>query len=315
MHERLGMLLFRRLGLLAPREAHTKLYINNAYAGLYSIVESIDKPFLKRTLGEDDGYLYEYDYPVDAQPYFFTDRGSDPALYVPLPFKPETHESNPRPEFIVQLVKAINETSVAAFRSAVAEYLDLQKFLRHVAVEVFLADNDGFLGDFGINNFNFYRFNDKKLFTFIAWDKSQAFSSPAYSIWHNINNVPTTRVNRLMAQTLASRDLFDYYLEALMECVRSTAELAAGSTDPRGWLEREIEAEYQQIRDATLTDPEKTFTNDDFERAVDDLRTFARERGAFVTGEVNAVQSSGSTALRPVRGDRRLPRAGTPPAF
>jgi len=30
-------------------EAQARLYINNAYSGVYSIVESIDKPFLKRT--------------------------------------------------------------------------------------------------------------------------------------------------------------------------------------------------------------------------------------------------------------------------
>jgi len=248
LHERLSMLLFRRLGLPAPREAQARLYINNAYSGVYSIVESIDKPFLKRTFGEDDGYLYKYDYPANGEPYFFSDRGSDPALYVPVPFKPETHESDSRPEFIEQLVKAINETSVGAFRSAVAGYLDLQKFLRHVAAEVFLADSDGFLGDYGINNFYFYRFTDRKRFTFIPWDKSEAFKSPTYSIWHNINNVAPPRVNRLMAQTLASPDLFDYYLEVLMECVRSAGELAADSTDMRGWLEREIESEYQQIR-------------------------------------------------------------------
>ena len=94
-----------------------------------------------------------------------------------------------------------------------------------------------------------------------------------------------------MAQTLAFADLFDYYLEALMECVRSAGELAAGSTDTRGWLEREIETEYQQIREATLTDPEKTFPNDEFERAVNDLRTFAQQRGAFVTSEVNAARA------------------------
>ena len=64
----------------------------------------------------------------------------------------------------------------------------------------------------------------------------------------------------------------------------------AGGEDPRGWLEREVESEYQQIRDATLTDPEKTFSNDEFERAVDDLRTFARERGAFVASEVNLAR-------------------------
>jgi len=287
MHERLSMLLFRRLGLLASREAHTKLYVNNTYAGLFTIVESIDKSFLTRTLGENDGYLYKYDYPADAQPYLFEDKGSDPASYVPLPFKPETHESDPRPEFIVQLVQAINQ-GTATFRSAIAEYLDMQKFLRHVAVEMFVADNDGFVGDYGMNNYYFYRFQDKKQFTFIAWDKSNAFNSPTYSIFHNIN-VPSSQQNRLLGRALSYRDLYDYYLDTLMECAKSAYELTAGDT--RGWLEREIEREYKQIRDAARSDPDKPYSNDDFERAVTDLTTFAQQRGDFVTREVAAARA------------------------
>ena len=54
---------------------------------------------------------------------------------------------------------------------------------------------------------------------------------------------------------------------------------------------REAEKEYQQIRDATLTDPDKPFSNDAFERAVIDLRTFARQRGDFVTSEVSAARA------------------------
>ena len=34
MHEQLSMLLFRRLGLVAPREIYARLFINNVYAGL-----------------------------------------------------------------------------------------------------------------------------------------------------------------------------------------------------------------------------------------------------------------------------------------
>ena len=287
MHERLSMLLFRRLGLPASREAHTKLYVNNAYVGLFTIVESVDKSFLTRTLGENDGYLYKYDFPGDAQPYFFEDRGANPASYVPLPFKPETHEADPRPEFIVRLVQAISQ-GTATFRSAIAEYLDLQKFLRHVAVENFVADNDGFVGDYGMNNYYFYRFQDRKQFTFIAWDKSNAFFSPTYSIFRNITGVPASRQNQLLTRALSYRDLYDYYLDTLMECVRSASELTAGDT--RGWLEREIEKEYRQVRDAALSDPEKPYSNADFERAVTDLTTFAQQRGDFVTREVAAAR-------------------------
>src|SRR5258708_39136641 len=37
MRERLSMLFFRRMGVKAVREAHARLFINNAYAGLYTI--------------------------------------------------------------------------------------------------------------------------------------------------------------------------------------------------------------------------------------------------------------------------------------
>ena len=292
MHERLSMLLFRRLGLPAPREAHTKLFINNQYEGLYTIVESVDKTFLQETFNENDGYLYKYDYPSDAQPYYFEDRGSNPDSYVPLPYKPETHETDPRPEFIVQLVQAINQTGDAAFRTVMAEYLDLKKFVQHVAVENFVADNDGFLSDYGgMNNYYFYQFQDRKLFTFIALDKSEAFKSGSeHSIFHNITDGPRANTNRLMTRAISYPDLYNAYLDALIDCARSAAEPAAGVTGGPGWLEREIQQEYEQIRDAALTDPQKTFTNDQFESAVSDLRVFARHRSDFVTAAVAAAR-------------------------
>jgi spore coat protein CotH len=285
IHERVSMMLFKRLGLAASREAHTKLYINNAYAGLYTLVESIDKTFLTETFNDPDGYLYKYDYPSDAAPYTFADRGSDAASYVPLPFKPETHETDPRPEFIVQLVQAINQSSDAVFRTAMAELLDLKRFVRHIAVENFVSDNDGFNGDWGMNNFYFYQFSNMKLFTFIAWDKSEAFKAGfEFGIFRNTTNKLTTRV-------LAQPDLYSYYLDTLLEVAASAAEPLAGSDDKTGWLEREIRREYLQIRDAALADPQKTFSGAEFEQAIADMGTFARHRGDSVTSQVGAARS------------------------
>ena len=292
LNERLSMHLFRRLGRPAPREAAAKLYVNEAYAGLYSIVESIDKSFLSRVFNENDGYLYKYDYPADAQPYEFDDRGTDPSAYVPLPFKPETYVDDPRPEFIVQLIQAVNmATSPAAFRAAVGEYLDLKNFLRHVAVEMFVGDNDGFIGDYGTNNFYWYRFANRKLFSFIAWDKSETFKNHlTNSILRNIIGTPVAMQNRLMARTIADPELYNFYLDFMLEVVQS-ATAVDDPNDGRGWLEREVEREYGQIRDAALTDPVKQFTNDEFEMAIADLLTFARQRGDLVTREVNLLRT------------------------
>ena len=289
MHEWLSMLFFRRMGLTASREAFTRLFVNNTYVGLYTIVESVDKSFLSRQFGEDQGYLYDYDYPVDAAPYYFEDRGSDPAAYVPLPFKPETHENNSRPDVIAGMVRAIN-SSGAAFRSAIVEFIDLAQFIRHVATEVFLADHDGFLGAWGMNNFFMYRPGTSNQFRLIVWDKSQAFDSPGYSIWHNITDVPEASRNRLMSRALEYVDLRDLYLETLLEAGRSTSEVPIDTLpgDTRGWLEREIDRAYALIGPSVLTDTLKPYTNEEFQQAVEALRVFARERTTLVNAEVAA---------------------------
>jgi hypothetical protein len=51
-------------------------------------------------------------------------------------------------------------------------------------------------------------------------------------------------------------------------------------------MQREVEREFDQIRDAALADPQKPFSNDDFLQAVDDLRKFAQDRPVFVKTSV-----------------------------
>jgi spore coat protein CotH len=291
MHEWLSMLFFQRMGLPASREAYTRLFVNNQYAGLYTIVEAVDKSFLTRQFGEDSGYLFDYDYPADAAAYYFEDRGRDPASYVPLPFKPETHENNARPEVIADMVQAINASSGAVFRSAVAEFIDLGQFIRHVASEVFLAEQDGVLGEWGMNNFFMYRPEPSNQFRLIVWDKSQAFvMGQAYPIWRNITDVPEANRNRLMNRALESPDLRALYLDTLLEAGRVAREVPPGAPagDMRGWLEREIDRAYALIAPSVLADTLKPYTNDEFVASVEALRVFARERTPFVNADVAA---------------------------
>jgi spore coat protein H len=281
MHERLSMLLFRRLNMAAPREAHTRVYVNDVYQGLFTIVESIDKDFLKRTYNEDTGHLYKYDYPPDQTPWFFTDKGGDPSQYVPLPFKAETLETDPQGEFFVQWVQAVTNATPASLPAAVSEYLDLQKFLKHVAIEVFVGDYDGFIGNYGINNFYLYRLTNQKRFNLIAWDKSEAFQAgPTSPIFHNIYDVGDDRRNKLVNKALDNTTYYNAFLDALVEAANSAAD--------GQWMEKEIEKQYNQIRQAAFDDNTKPYSNQVFEDAVIALRDFAQRRSQFVIGEVNA---------------------------
>jgi hypothetical protein len=302
MHERLAMKLLALMGFAVPREAFARLYVNNQFVGLYTIVESIDKPFLKRTMEENDGYLYEYDYDSGDDPYHFEYRGSDPALYSPKPFKPSTHEKDPDPKPIEAMIRIINQTPDSDFVRRMSDYLDLNRFMWYVGAENFLGEKDGMLGDFAINNFYMYRLEHTTRSVLIPWDRSQSFTGgPDFSIWHNIFDIPTQSRNRLMDRAVNFNNLRDVYLDALLRA----ADLASTPVDPDavvaslsrsggaqpappppGWLETEILREYQQIRTVARSDTFKPYSNDEFEQAVEDLLTFARQRSAFVKDEV-----------------------------
>ena len=295
LHERLGMQFFARMGMPAPRELHVRLFVNNEYAGLYTLVEAVDRAFLSRTFGEDDGFLYDYNYPPDAAPYYFEYRGEDPAAYVPLPFNPETNDSNPRADVIERMVFTINSTSATEFRGAIEEYVDVRAFVRYVAIEAFLAEQDGFVGDWGMNNFYLYRPLDRNQFTIVPWDKSHAFArGVTSSVWTGITGVPEGGQNRLIARLLQYQDLYDLFLETLAGAAAVASEPAPG--DSRGWLERELERELLQIRDAALTDPLKPFTNEEFEAEVANVRAFAQQRASLVMAEV--AQARAAAAAR-----------------
>src|SRR5437867_11267980 len=158
MHEFVSMESMRRMGVPAPREAYARLSVNGEYAGLYTIVEDVDPVFLQRNFGESGGYLYKYEYNAADPPNRFEWRGLDASTYSPVPFKPETHRADPNPWPLVEMVAAINFAGDSYFETALAPFLDLKQFLKEVAVESYLAETDGILADWGMNNFYLYRF-------------------------------------------------------------------------------------------------------------------------------------------------------------
>jgi hypothetical protein len=298
LRERLAMLFFRRMGVKAERQAHARLFFGNDFAGLYTIVESVDKVFLKKNFGEDTSNLYEFafDNSVGHVPFLFKYLGSDGNLYVPTPFKPETKETDTQPQIIERLIWTIDQAGDAAWRQSIAEFLDLSKFIRHLAIESFLAEEDGLTGDYGPNNFYFYRYENKNLFQFIPWDKSNTFweaPSPNYFILRNVEDGPLDHRNRLVQRALKYPDLWTLYLDTLAECADSAAAGATTGVNPQpGWLEAEVQREYLQIRNAALADT-LIFTNAQFEQAIVDLKAFANGRSDAVKAQVAAYRARG----------------------
>ena len=124
--ETVAMRFFTRLGIPAPRETHTRLYVNGRYAGLYGLVESVDKTMMGRVFGsigdnvQNDGYLFEYNY-VLGSPWRFAYEGSALAPYKAR-FDIKTNESHAESLIwgpIEELVRLVNNTPAATFEQTI----------------------------------------------------------------------------------------------------------------------------------------------------------------------------------------------------
>lgn len=282
--QRIGLGMFARMGMAAPRVVHARLFVNRDYVGLYELIEPIDKVFLARVFGQDangktenGGYLYEYHW-KDLYPWDYL--GSDLRIYAEL-FEPKTHESD-APALLYgpleDLFRTLNQVRDSQFEREVGELLDLQQFVRHLAVENFIAERDGFLGFWGPNNFYLYRFQGRRLSQLLPWDKDLSLWSRDYNILQGVDE------NVLVKRVLAVPALYQTYLEALLKC----AELAMQPESPdssTGWLEAEIQRTISQIRAAGIADENKRWDNERFDEELGKVLRFARERGPSVARE------------------------------
>jgi hypothetical protein len=256
LRERLSFLVFEAMGIPAPRNAHARLTVNGEYWGLFALVEPVSKPFLEARLGEKSGTLFDYEWRF---PYDFGWLGPAPSAYVPLPFEPETNEDKRDVATgLVAFIRAMNETTGASFASTIAEQIDVDLFLTHVAVENALTEGDGVVGDFGLNNFYLYEYGAKNRFVFIPWDKDNSFRSNTWPLYRNLETNVLTR--KLVADP-AKRQL---YADAVLRTVERFL-------NPR-WLTPQLDIAYQQIRQAALADVRKPYTNPQFESAVSGVR-------------------------------------------
>jgi spore coat protein CotH len=279
LRESVAMKLFARMEVPAPREAHARLFVNEEYVGVYVVVESIDRAFVSRAFGpaegevEDGGYLFEYRW---TRPYGFEYLGSALESYAEL-FQAQTQETDSMVALfgpLEEMIRTVNETPVHRFVSEVGRLVDLPAFIRFLAVQTFLAEIDGFVGNWGTNNFYLYRFRAARPMQLVPWDADHSF-------WSTDEPVESRLGANVLTRRLAEDPvLHSLFLDALIRC----AALAAAPTaaDAPGWLEHEITRLAELIGGAVAADPVFPFSLDQFTTEIERLREFALSRPAFV---------------------------------
>jgi CotH kinase protein len=199
MREALAWRLFRHAALPAARHTYAKLAFDATYHGLFSVIEQVDKRFLKDHFGDNHrGNLYKAycgdvgcatlehragpDGDDSGRQYY---RAADDDRTYRLKTNEHDHDASTYDD-LAQFIRTINGTEfgagegrfdTGAFRESVDAIMNARAFLRWAAVNVLLGSWDNYYA----TPSNYYLYNSGHLgaeddfmrspyFTFIPWD-------------------------------------------------------------------------------------------------------------------------------------------------
>ena len=160
--------LFQKIGMKSSRAAHTRVYINGKYYGLYISVEHIDDEFLKKNFTDDSGNLWKCLYPADLN-YL----GSDPNLYKTHAYDLKTNEDEGDYSQLVRLIDIINNTPDNLFADSLESIIDINELLKYFSTDILTGSWDDYWSL--MNNYYLYYEPSAGMFHFIPYDYDNTF--------------------------------------------------------------------------------------------------------------------------------------------
>src|SRR5690606_8161641 len=131
--------------------------------GLYTIVEQVNKPFLKAHFGDGGGLLLKPE-GIRGLPHF----GPEAANYEET-YNPKSDDnSEAQWQRLVELTRVVNVADETVSQKHIGEFLDLGNVARFIAANTALSSMDGFLG-LG-HNYYLYLSPQTNKFALIPWD-------------------------------------------------------------------------------------------------------------------------------------------------
>jgi hypothetical protein len=167
LREKLSYDIFQSLGVSAPRCSFAKVYINNTYWGFYSLVEQVDKTFLKSRFGNNDGNLYK----AITSTLQWIDSNQN-SYYNQFDLK--TNESENDWSDLLQFINVVNNVPDNEFFDSLDKGFNYTDFLKIIATDNLLVNLDSYC--FEGRNFYLYHNTSTHKFEWIPWDYNLSFS-------------------------------------------------------------------------------------------------------------------------------------------
>jgi uncharacterized protein (TIGR03437 family) len=263
----------------AVRNVHVRLYVNDAYYGLYTAMEQPDKTMMESRFGDDeDGNLYEgAEILGAARRPDLAWLGSNPDLYRPI-YELETNEEANDYSGLIEFIDILNNTPAAQLQSRLESVCDVEQMLTWVALNNLFVNLDSYIGDAG-EYYIYDRSRDGK-FVYVQWDHNESFGTTgdgtvriANPFTFDIYWLPGTgagvgtgtNARPLLQKTIAVEAYKRLYLRIFARLLREGFNVETFS--PR------ITQLANLIREHVYADPNKVTTNAQFETALNNQTT------------------------------------------
>jgi spore coat protein CotH len=285
LRDKLSYDLFREMGMNAPRVSFAKVYLNDEYWGVYSVVEQVDKTYLKENFGNKDGNLYK-------------SLSSGAVNFENMELK--TNEIENDFSNLDLLKDKIENTTDVMFEDTLRKYLNVDAYITSLAIDVLILDVDKYwqVG----KNFYLYDNTSTGKFEWIPWDYNLAMNyffdgfnyDPNYKEFVDNNFFESkTLIRRIMA----NENLKNQYLRNL--CMLKEYFNTTTLYDKIDKLKTLIEADV-------LLDTKKPYSNSEFQgnietsdyfdfslpNAVPGIKQFILDRSAFLDDYLSSIEYS-----------------------
>jgi hypothetical protein len=175
MREDMSYAIFREAGVPASRTAYAEMTFNvpglheSAPGGFYVLIENVNKQFLKRVLPPGTGLLMK----PEGVRGGISSLGNNWAAYV-ASYRPDREATPHEQQRVMEFANLVSQSDTRLFHEKIGSYLDVDAFLRFIAVNVIIQNNDSYLS----GNHNYFVYLDPKddKFRFIPWDMDLAMA-------------------------------------------------------------------------------------------------------------------------------------------
>jgi spore coat protein CotH len=242
-------------GVNSPRSGLARIVVNGEDLGVYTHVESVRKPFIKRLFGTSKGNLWE-GYAGD-----FTENG-----YGRIAHKWGKDDEG---ESLQKLYDLLQDPEPVSLKS-LEELLDLDAFITLWASEVLIGHWDGYASN--RNNYYIFRANKSGRFYFTPWGPDSAFADPGPFI-------PAPVPKSFKARGHLCKRLWE--LPEVRERYRREMQRLLDDV----WDEKKMLAQLEQVR--TLTGSSLTVPEAVVEKRSRSIVEFIEARRAEVQAELD----------------------------